>query len=211
MVSVKVQIVAIVVQKPISVRDLGPVDISRLLPAVAQIPDGFWKAEDAVKANAFGCFPTTQHILFRFVGSKLQPWDFHDKPIWPVWRPLLMPVIEQAVAAYGFAMPEVAKAMLARLPKGGLIKRHRDGVGTNLCTHKIHVPLITNPQAVLEAGRTWTHLEQGRAYEVNNIAAHSARNDGDQDRIHFIFEVFEGAQDRSMKQGVGEREVAIAS
>ena len=38
-----------------------------------------------------------------------------------------------------------------------------------------------------------THLEAGYAWEVNNLAPHAAFNGGTHDRIHFIFEVFEGA------------------
>ncbi|URW76592.1 aspartyl/asparaginyl beta-hydroxylase domain-containing protein [Sphingomonas donggukensis] len=178
-------------------RDLGAVDIDRLLEAVENIPERFWAAEDAKKDNDFACFHHTRHILFRFVPSDLEPWDHHDKPMWQVWKRLLLPVMEQAIRPYGFTAPEYAKAMFARLGAGSHINRHRDGLGTNLRTHKIHVPLVTNPLAMLEAGGRIVHLERGRAYEVNNIAPHAAQNDGTEDRIHFIFEVYEGAQDRT--------------
>jgi len=55
------------------------------------------------------------------------------------------------------------------------------------------VPLVTNPGVLFLTGETWTHLEVGQAYEVNNIVRHGVVNNGDEDRIHFIFEVFEGA------------------
>jgi hypothetical protein len=51
---------------------------------------------------------------------------------------------------------------------------------------------VTNPDATfLVDGRSF-HLEAGTAYEVNNILSHGATNAGAEDRIHFIFEVFEG-------------------
>ena len=96
-----------------------------------------------------------------------------------------------ANAPYGFRNPRFPKALLARLAAQGHINRHRDGPGTNLVAHKIHVPLFTNPLAQLELGGEMVHLEAGRAYQVNNIDAHAASNDGDEDRIHFIFEVFD--------------------
>lgn len=191
------QVVARLVEKPASFRDLGEVDISRLLPAVAAIPDRFWEAADAVKDNDFPCFHHTRHIIFRFVTATADPWASHDKPLWPLWRKLLLPVMEQAIAPYGFAAPEFPKVMFARLSAQGHINRHIDARGTNLRTHKIHVPLVSNPLAKLEAGGEIAHLEPGRAWELNNIDPHAARNDGAEDRIHLIFEVFEGAQERT--------------
>lgn len=37
------------------------------------------------------------------------------------------------------------------------------------------------------------HLAAGYAWEVNNLVAHGVFNGGAQDRVHFIFEVFDGA------------------
>ena len=37
------------------------------------------------------------------------------------------------------------------------------------------------------------HLDAGCAFEVNDLVPHSAFNGGEEDRIHFVFEVFEGA------------------
>lgn len=185
------------VQKPDTVRDLGPVDIGKLLGALEQVPDRIWEHEDSVKDNPFACFHQSRHIIFRFVHRDNDPWNFAPKPLWAVWQPLLLPVMRQAIAPYAFVDPVFPKAMLARLRAHGEIKRHRDGPGTNLVTHKIHVPLQTNALAMFEAGDAVVHLERGRAYEVNNVGPHAVRNGGDQDRIHFIFEVFEGAAEEA--------------
>ena len=82
---------------------------------------------------------------------------------------------------------------MARLAAGGGIDPHIDVEPSNSLTHKIHVPLVTNPKAMLTVAGAELHLPAGRALEVNNLAPHSAFNGGEQDRIHFIFEVFEGA------------------
>lgn len=189
------RIVARIVEKPSSIRDLGAVDVSRVLPALEKLPERLWEHEDSIKDNAFACFHQTQHILFRFVHRDDEPQNYETKPLWQVWQGLLLPVIQQAIRPYGFIEPLFPKAMFARLVAHGRINRHRDGPGTNLRTHKIHVPLRTNPLALLEAGGIERHLECGQAYEVNNIGPHAVRNDGDTDRVHFIFEVFEGAHD----------------
>ena len=80
-----------------------------------------------------------------------------------------------------------------RLEAGQRIDSHADGGRSNPLVHKVHVPLQTGPEAVLTVDGATTHLEAGYAWEVNNLALHGAFNGGPRDRIHFIFEVFEGA------------------
>ncbi len=60
-------------------------------------------------------------------------------------------VMAQAAAPYGCAEPVYPKAMLARLAAGHRIDRHMDGEGSHPLTHRIQVPLQTNPRATLTA------------------------------------------------------------
>ena len=160
---------------------------------MARLSEKVWRQENAVKENDYACFAHTQHIVFRFVPLDLPGIRFYSRPIWNVWRTCLLPVMGEAAAPYGFAQPVYPKAMLARLAAGHRIDLHTDRDGMNPLVHKIHVPLQTNPQATLTAAGFTTNLQAGYAYEVNNRAPHGAFNSGDEDRIHFIFEVFEGA------------------
>jgi hypothetical protein len=185
------------VEKPADVRCLGAVDSDRLAALAARISPRTWASEDAVKENDFGVFHHTRHVIFRFIAGNRDPEDFYTNPAWDVWRPLLEPVMEQAVAPYAFRRPVFAKAMLAKLEAGQRIDPHHDGAGSNERCHKIHVPLATNPDAKFFVDGKLFHLELGYAYEVNNIVAHGARNGGAEDRIHFIFEVFEGDYERA--------------
>lgn len=182
------------VTKPDGILDLGPVDIAPLLARVAALGERAWQAENAHKENDFPVFHDTRHIVFRFIEGNRDPECFYDNPAWAFWEPLLMPVMRQAILPYGLADPRFPKAMLARLAAGAVIDPHRDGAGSNLSTHKIHVPLITNPQVRFLTGAHEHEMRVGRAYEVNNVGVHGAINRGAEDRIHFIFEVFDGAQ-----------------
>lgn len=184
---------AVIVTKPANVRDLGPVDAAALHDRVLGISEHTWTGEDARKENNFTVFHHTRHIVFRFTPGNRDPEDSYENPAWHVWRGLLQPVMDAAIAPYGFADPAFPKAMLARLQAGHRIDLHRDGAGSNLRTHKIHVPLITNPGAFFLCGPNRHHLAHGHAWEVNNIAPHGGVNEGDADRIHFIFEVFDRA------------------
>lgn len=182
-----------IVEKPKTVRDLGPIDARALTERVLAVSQRSWELEDERKENAFSVFHHTRHIVLRFTPGNRDPQDYYDTPGWAVWNGLVQPVIDQALAAYDLAQPEVSKAMFARLLAGHKIDLHIDGAGSNLRTHKIHVPLTTNPGALFLSGEEGFHLAAGRAWEVNNISSHGGINSGSEDRIHFIFEVFDRA------------------
>jgi hypothetical protein len=181
------------VHKPVNVRDLGPVDCNALRSRVAALSEKSWALENARKENDFEVFHHTRHIIFRFIPGNRDAEDHYETPAWLVWRSLLEPVMHAAIAPYGFVQPAFPKAMFARLAAGQHIDLHCDGAGSNLRTHKIHVPLITNAGAFYLFGQDEFHLAEGRAWEVNNIEPHGGINRGNADRIHLIFEVFDRA------------------
>ncbi len=193
------------VAKPASVLDLGAVGVGPLRTVVANISERAWDTADAGKPNRFFCFDHTRHMVFRFFGS--DPRLIQASPSWTMFRPVLSPLMEGVVASYGLARPAFPKVMLARLAAGESIDRHRDGGVGNYVTHKIHVPVQTNPGALFgtedDAGRQQlTHLAAGRAYEVNNVGTHWVENRGGDDRIHLIFEVFDAAGHAVREGGV---------
>lgn len=180
------------VKKPTDIRELATVEVSRLIALASRISPETWGQEDRHKENDFAVFHHTQHLVFRFISENRDPEDFYANPAWDVWKPVLMPLMQQAIAPYGFRNPQFPKAMLAKLAAGHQIDPHYDGAGSNQRVHKIHIPLVTNPEAEFLVGDGRFHLDVGKAYEVNNIISHGAVNQGSEDRIHFIFEVFEG-------------------
>ena len=185
------------VEKPDVVRYLGPVDVETLWVEVERLSEKVWQQEDAVKENNFFCFAHTRHVIFRFIPHNRTPLCYYSNPAWMVWQRYLLPVMTQAAAPYGYVKPIYPKAMLARLAAGRGIDLHVDSEASNPLVHKIHVPLRTNPRALLIVDDVAFHLEAGHAWEVNNLAPHGAFNGGDLDRIHLIFEVYEGAAEGS--------------
>ena len=181
-------------RKTAGVRMLGPVDVTQLVEAVAQVPEAAWAAENAAKPNRFEALDATQHIVFRFVDSG-RDWRFsHDRPAWSYWRGLLAPVMAAAVAPYGYARGLFPRVMLARMAAGGVIQPHVDALAAAKWPHKIHVPLVTNPQVVSHFGGAEHHFAVGEAVEVNNLAPHWVRNEGASERVHLIFEYYDADQ-----------------
>ena len=113
---------------------------------------------------------------------------------WPEWRGRLEPVLAQATRPYGYARAAFPRVMLARMAPGGVIHPHVDANPAAKWPHKIHVPLLTNPQVGFLIGERVYHFPEGRAVEVNNLGRHAVRNDGATDRIHLIFEYFDEDQ-----------------
>ena len=80
---------------------------------------------------------------------------------------------------------------IARLIPGQTKLAHSDAAGPGWKT-RIHVPLKTNPSAVVIWGKmakARDNLKVGQAYEFDKTRLHALLNGGKTDRIHFIFDV----------------------
>jgi hypothetical protein len=181
------------VRKPKDYRDLGDFDVTELSALTKSLPDSLWEIENQRKENNFSVFHHTQHIIFRFTPRNHDPLDYYSNPIWDVWKSRLIPLMDAITEQYAHTDRRYSKVMLARLLAGGEIDMHYDGAGSNLLTHKVHVPLQTNPKALFTIENSTRHLPMGCAVEVNNIARHGVVNRGEAHRIHLIFEHFDAA------------------
>ncbi|HFD12775.1 MAG TPA: aspartyl beta-hydroxylase [Crenotrichaceae bacterium] len=178
------------VHKPATIKNLGSVNIEPLLLLLQKLPDSYWNNENRFKENKFQVFHSTQHIVFRFIENFMDPRVFYSEPSWKLFQHSLLPVMNEVAARYDYAHPQFPKAMLARLNAGANIDQHKDNGNSNHYVHKIHVPLLSTPKVKFLEGKQTFFLKPGNAYEVNNLIAHGVVNDSEQDRIHFIFELF---------------------
>ena len=169
---------------------LGSADVDSLIERVRNIPESLWESENENKPNKQEKLNDTRHIIFRFINSVDSIFDFSDHPtLWDEWKDVLLPIMEKAAKRLGYENHRFPRAMLARLPAGGEISRHLDR-DASYYIHKIHVPLITNPKTIFRVGEQARHLPVGEIVEVNNKRMHAVKNDGEKDRIHFIFECY---------------------
>jgi hypothetical protein len=168
---------------------LGSVNVNGLIERVKSIPEPLWKSENEKKPNKYRNLNDTRHIMFRFINGLDNVFDSHDLPLWDEWKDVLLPIMEQAAQRLGYQSYRFPRVMFARLPAGGEISPHLD-VAASHYIHKIHVPLITNPETIFNVGGQAKHLPVGEMVEINNKTVHSVRNDGDVDRVHLIFECY---------------------
>lgn len=181
-------------RKTDSIRRLGRIDIAALRERVLALPEAQWDAENAAKPNRFDALDSTRHIVFRFLPNFLDWRNAYDRPLMADWRPLLEPVLAQAVAPYGYERGDYPRIMLARMAPGGVIQPHRDANPAAKWPHKVHIPLTTNPDVTFFVDDIGYKLEIGEAVEVNNMGVHAVENRGSGDRIHLIFEYFDVGQ-----------------
>jgi len=166
-------------------------DIDALLTALHK-QRHLWAHWNALKPNKFNVFENcAQHIVFKY------PVDLrhHDLsvtfPLWQEWQHLIQPLMDQAIVCYGYENAGIARIMLAKLLPNSSIPLHVDASPSAATPHKIHIPLQTSEQVVMNFADTSCHLAVGYAYEVNNRIQHGVSNPTNRDRIHLIFDYFE--------------------
>lgn len=84
-----------------------------------------------------------------------------------------------------------ARARMAWLgcsPTNSRIFAHVDNLEHWQRHHRVHVPLITNPEARLAVAGAFVHMAAGAAWLFNNSRAHGAVNRGPE-RIHLILDL----------------------
>ncbi len=169
--------------------NLGTADVGALIERVKSVSESLWNSENEDKPNKFARLNDTRHIIFRYIDGGDSVFDYHDLPLWDEWKDVLLPIMAQAAKNLGYENYRFPRAMLALLPAGGEVSSHSDGHASQYI-HKIHVPLITDPETTFHVGKKARHLPVGEIVEVNNKRVHAVKNNGAQDRVHFIFECY---------------------
>ena len=178
--------------KPKTVALLGEVDIAPALDLLEKLPASYWRTQNQSKQNNYPVFHSTDHIVMRFVDSNEDPRSFTTHLSWNLFGAVLLPVMSAVSAYLDITNPVYPKAMLARLKAQSVIDPHIDHGSSHALVHKIHVPLVSHADVEFLVGGTSSCLRPGYAYEVNNLIEHGASNATSNDRIHFVFEVFDG-------------------
>lgn len=97
--------------------------------------------------------------------------------------------IQAAVELCGVGT-RVEQAMLARLPNGVSIPRHKDKGAITASTHRIHVPVTTNEQCIFTVDNQSKILNAGEVWIIDNVDKyHSVSNMGQENRVHLIIDV----------------------
>lgn len=84
-----------------------------------------------------------------------------------------------------------ARARLSLLPAHDRFIEHTDAIHENQYAMKLHVPVITNDKVILKVNGEEFFLEEGKVYLLDTNSWHSYTNNSDDDRWHFICDVWD--------------------
>ena len=90
---------------------------------------------------------------------------------------------------FKFEKLRIGKFTLAGLTPKGKVLMHTDSSPNLRSTHRMHIPIITNPDVEVYIGFKKFYMEEGMIYEFNNTFPHWVDNNSDEMRVHAIFDV----------------------
>jgi len=117
---------------------------------------------------------------------------------------IVEPQVEWLRGFYPTACPLLVQ--VATLPPQATLLWHIDSYIYQSLSHKVHIPIITNPGAtynyMLGRRACSKHFAIGTAYEINNMFMHRATNNGPTPRSHIIIDFLEEEGYALLDQGV---------
>ncbi len=80
-------------------------------------------------------------------------------------------------------------AWVGKSPPGAQISVHVDNTAFWDEHHRVHLPLVTQPEARLAVAGRFAHFPAGEPWAFNNSKAHGALNGGTRDRLHLLVDL----------------------
>ncbi len=105
---------------------------------------------------------------------------------WEGMAEAVEPVVRQVMDT--FPGLKAGYPMITTVHPGDYVPPHTDTANSGWVT-RVHIPIITNKGAVMIFDGVDQHLPVGKAYSFDITRPHAIRNDGDESRIHLMFDV----------------------
>lgn len=116
-------------------------------------------------------------------------WDEFECISYPPF--LLLPKFQQMVMATmaTFKGERLGRAFIAKLPPGGHIAPHVDGLRYCSYYKRYHIALQDNPNTLWRCGDEYFAPSVGDVYSVDNSKEHEVFNDGSEERITLVVDI----------------------
>lgn len=143
--------------------------------------------QDAWESTYWGTVHCSIGMLLLRGGDQGTEFDFFSDKVFD--KPILkaLPYINQLISADG-PFGRANYAFIFKMQPNGVTLTHQDTIEKWYDMYRIHIPIITNPDAHLIVNQRSQHLESGYAWSFDNQADHGVVN-GDYERVHLIFDV----------------------
>jgi hypothetical protein len=169
-----------------TLKELGNVDSQPLIDAILARDESDWQAQQ-YRQNAYSVHEHTQSLVMVFC-SGWPELKVTKEPSWDILKDTALPLMHDIIAKHYPPGGTIIRAMAAKLVAGGIISPHRDTHSSFIHSHRIHIPVTTNPGVRFMIDGRPHRFEVGKVYEINNQKNHSVMNNGKEDRITFIFD-----------------------
>ena len=171
----------------VPLKPLGDVDAHSLIDTVLALEEDAWRL-NVNRQQDYEVHRQTESIVMVFCDGPPESLEIRKEAGWDLLAETAIPVMHELIGRHYPAGGTIIRAMAAKLLSGGRINPHFDSHATFRASHRIHVPITTNPRVRFTIDGRPFHLEVGQAYEINNQKTHSVINSGQEDRITFIFD-----------------------
>jgi len=168
-------------------KKLGEVDAQPLIDAVLALGDATW-LETVNRQNEYEVHRQTRSVVLVFCDGPMDKLEVSKQAGWDLLADAAIPVMHELIDRCYEPGGTIIRAMAANLVAGGRINPHFDSHSSFRLSHRIHVPITTNPRVRFTIDGRPFQLKVGQAYEINNQKTHSVINSGAEDRITFIFD-----------------------
>jgi len=181
-------------------KSLGKIDAEPLRQVILDLDEDAWLSNEQ-RQNNYEVHRQTQSIVLVFCDGPMNDLTVSKENGWDLLADVAVPVMHELIGRGYPAGGTIIRAMAAKLLSRGRINPHFDSHPTFRRSHRIHVPITTNPRVrFIIDGRPY-QMKVGEAYEINNQKTHSVMNSGGEDRITFIFDYMPPEQIATRRPG----------
>ena len=131
----------------------------------------------------------TRSIIFEWIPDDWQPGQRANVQHTEHAAALAKPVYACAEKLNARYRGKIVRLMLTELGPRAKITPHKDGGAGVVLVHRLHVPVVSNPNVKFVIDQIPHYLEPGIAYEFDNTRLHAVDNDSNQPRVHLMCDI----------------------
>jgi hypothetical protein len=170
---------------------IGKTDVQPLVDALNQYPE-MWDQNTFRKDIPFSPNKEVNDIWIRFNDPRCEVGHPLYDELYTIWYGAagVLPVRQYIYQlAHDVLADRIGRVVITKLPPGGEIFAHTDGLVNAQYYQRFHIAINNKPGSVFTCGGEHFTAETGDIYAVNNLLMHSVKNDSNEDRLTMIIDL----------------------
>lgn len=160
--------------------------------------DGLWDI-DTSRQDKFGVHKDTKSIILRSSPFNGLMTEYSDSELLPEFIKMLQPFFKKVNEEYKYEYLDVNKLIIANLPAGRQIMRHKDQGVVFRRANRVHWALKTTNDVHFFIDDERLPFRNGQIIEISNVKPHThyVINNSREDRYHIIADFFNNAKHKN--------------